>query len=96
MAPATSSMLQIETVDSTNGTPASPAARAARTSARRANIPPAPTGARITGMASRWPSTSTACSRTDTSRITICLSSTLSRSRTLARIVASSYAPPSM
>ena len=56
-------MPQIDTVDSTNGTPAASAARAACTSARGAIMPPSPTGARITGSASRWPSTSTAGSR---------------------------------
>ena len=83
-------MLQIETVDSTNGTPAASAARAACTSARGANIPASPTGASTTGSASCWPSTSTAGSRTLTSRITTCRSSTRSRSATFARIVASS------
>jgi hypothetical protein len=43
-------MLQIDTVDSVNGTPARSAARAACTSARWANMPPSPTGARITGI----------------------------------------------
>ena len=51
--PATSSIPQIETVDSTNGIPAAAAARAACTSARAANIPHRPTGPRITGIASR-------------------------------------------
>src|SRR5947208_717613 len=52
-----------------NGTPARSAARAAWTSARAAIMPPSPTGARITGIFSCWPSTSTACSRTLTLRL---------------------------
>src|SRR3954470_19184641 len=46
VARATSSMLQIDTVDSTKATPAASAARAACTSARVAILPPRPTGAR--------------------------------------------------
>jgi hypothetical protein len=83
-------MLQIETVDSTNGIPARSAARAACTSARGANMPPSPTGARITGNASCCPSTSTRGSRTLTSRITTWRNRISSRSATFASIVASS------
>ena len=88
--------LQIETVDSTNGhagrarPPARPGPRrAARTSRRGRRARGSP------GSSRRWPSTSTAWSRAETSRITTWRSSTCSRSATLARIVASSYAPPS-
>ena len=52
MAPPTSSIPQIDTVDSQKATPIASAARAAWTSARRANIPPSPTGASTTGSAS--------------------------------------------
>ena len=83
-------MLQIDTVDSMNGTPADCAARAACTSARCASMPASPTGASTIGSASRWPSTSTAGSRTLTSFITTCRSNRLCRSDTFERIVASS------
>ena len=72
------------------GTPAASAARAACTSARGANIPPRPTGARITGNFSGWPSTSVVWSRAETSRMTLWRRTTCSRSATFARIVASS------
>ncbi|MEZ5180083.1 MAG: hypothetical protein R2746_17850 [Acidimicrobiales bacterium] len=96
MAAATSSIPQIDTVDSTNGTPAASAARAACTSARWANMPPSPTGPRITGMSSCSPSTSTDCRRSVTSTITRWRRWIDSRSSTLARSVSSSEAPPSM
>ena len=65
-------------------------ARAAWTSARGANMPPSPTGPRITGRLSSWPRTVTACSRVLTSRMTRWRSATSARSATLAAMVASS------
>ncbi len=95
VASATSSMLQIETVDSTKGTRIASAAQAACTSARGASIPASPTGASTIGRPSSWPRTIVAGSRALTFRITIWRSFTASRSATFSRIVTSSYAPPS-
>ena len=90
VAAATSSMLQIDTVDSQNGTPKRSAARAAWTSARRANMPARPTGARSTGMVRSRPSTVVDTVMSDTSRSTRWRRPMSARSDSLARSVDSS------
>ncbi len=70
VAARTSSIPAMDTVDSQNATRAVWAALAAATSARWANIPARPTGARITGIDRSWPSTVVRNDSSDTSRST--------------------------
>ena len=90
VAAATSSMEQMDTVDSQKGTPTASAARAAWTSARRANMPHSPTGARMTGMVNDSPRTVVRVRSSDTSRSTRWRSPIRARSASLSRSVDSS------
>ncbi len=71
VALATSSIPQIESVDSQKVIPARSAARAASTSARGANMPANPTGASTSGIDNVSPSTVVASARDETSRRTL-------------------------
>ena len=95
-AAVTSSIPQIDRVDSQNVTPARSAARAAWTSARWANIPPKPTGARMIGIASSSPMTVVESFLVETSRRTRWRSCSRLRSLRFAASVTSWNAPPSM
>ena len=90
VARSTSSMLQMDTVDSQKAMPICSAAWAACTSARVAYMPARPTGPSTRGMARDWPSTVVASCSSDTSRSTRWRRWIAARSSTLARSVDSS------
>jgi hypothetical protein len=87
---ATSSMEQIDTVDSVNGMPALQAASAACDSPRREHMPEMPTGPSAIGMVILRPNSVVLRSTCETSRNTRWRSAISVRSLTFLRIVLSS------
>ncbi len=95
-ADRTSSVGQMDAVDSAIGTEAAAAALAAWASPRRANMPVSPTGASASGIETSRPASCEAVDTSETSRITRCRKPNRSKSETLRAWVCSSFAAPSM
>ena len=85
VAAATSSIEQIDIVDSVNGTPKASAACAARISPSACCMPQSPVGASATGIATFWPIIVLSSERSDMSTSTRWRNLIAAKSASLAR-----------